>query len=248
MKREIRQVNYSYEHGDESLPYLKDLVSETPDLEKSKIVAYLKTHCILASPGIKYDEITPGKTIGSGNIFSDGVYYWNDQFTNYVNRYNIPVPQEFRQHILENFNHRMKRHALLRLVDCAEISNNPYLGYQYDVSVNKNGVIKYNNNTDCQDGAVLQINADDAEYIIDPIMTELFCYDADGHGEPIIDGYHWKLTFYRKGQIMDEVEGWPGEDQWRYGRIKGIVKFAERYIPKDLGSRYMNYYEITDEE
>ena len=47
MKREIRQVNYSYKHGDESLPHLKDLVSETPDSEKSKIVAYLKTHLLI---------------------------------------------------------------------------------------------------------------------------------------------------------------------------------------------------------
>ncbi len=239
MRREIRQVNYSYEHGDESLPKLKELVSETPDPEKSKIVAYLKTHCILASPGIKNDEITPGEIIGCGHIFSDGVYYWDDQFTNYVNRYNIPVPKEFRQHILENFNYRMKRHALLRSVDRVEIENNPYLGYQYEVSVNRNGIIKYRNTTDCREGTLLLIKADDAAYIIDPIMTELFCYDADGHGVPTVDGYHWKLSFYRKGQLVDEIEGWPGEDKWRYGRIKGIVEFAERFIPKDLGSNYM---------
>lgn len=246
MKREIRQVNYSYEHGDESLPHLKDLVSETPDPEKSKIVAYLKTHCVLAQPGVKFDEITPGKVIGYGNIFSDGVYYWNDVFTNYVNRYNIPVPQEFRQHILDNFNYRMKRHALLRLVDCVEIRNNPYLGYQYEVSVSKKGIIKYRNNTDCKDGALLMIKADDAAYIIDPIMTELFCYDADEHGRTIIDGYHWELIFYRKDQIIDRIEGWPGEDKWRYGRFRSIVEFAERFIPKDLGSKNMNYYSQDD--
>ena len=240
MKRENRQVNYSYEHGDESLPYLKDLVSETPDPDKSKIVAYLKTHCILACPGRKYDEITPGKVIGSGHIFSDGVYYWNDQFTNYVNRYNIPVPQEFRQHILKNYNYRMKRHVLLRLVDCVELENNTYPGYQYKVSINKDGIIKYQNNTDCKDETYLSIKPDDAAYIINPIMSELFCYDADEHGKPVIDGYHWKLTFYRKGQLVDEIEGWPGEDKWRHGRIKGIVVFAERYIPKNLGSNYMD--------
>ena len=61
MKREIWQVNYSYEHGDETLPRLADLVSQTPDPEKRKIMAYLKTHCILTCPGVIYDEITPGK-------------------------------------------------------------------------------------------------------------------------------------------------------------------------------------------
>ena len=47
--------------------------------------------------------------------------------------------------------------------------------------------------------------------------------------------------------MIDEIEGWPGEDEWRYSQIKDIIEFSERYIPQDLGSRYMNYYK-TDEE
>lgn len=43
-------------------------------------------------------------------------------------------------------------------------------------------------------------------------------------------------------------QGWPGEDTWRYGRIKGIIEFAERYIPKDLGSQFMDYYGIESKE
>ena len=72
MKRENRRVLYSYEHGDESLPHLKDLVSDTPDPEKGKIMNYLKTHCVLASPGAIRDEIDPEKYIGCGNVYSDG--------------------------------------------------------------------------------------------------------------------------------------------------------------------------------
>lgn len=53
---------------------------------------------------------------------------------------------------------------------------------------------------------------------------------------------------YRKGQIVDEIEGWPGEDTWRYERIKGIIEFAERYIPKDLGAQFMDYYGIESKE
>lgn len=48
--------------------------------------------------------------IGYGNVFSDGTYIWNDIFFNYVGRYNIPVPKEFREHLLNNFEARMKRH------------------------------------------------------------------------------------------------------------------------------------------
>lgn len=239
MRHEYIQVKYSYEHGDELLPHLKDLVSDTPDPMKEKIMAYLRTHCILACPGVIKDEINPEKTIGYGNLYSDGIYFWNDAFFNYVDRYNIPVPVGFRNHILANFDKRMKRHTLLKLIDHVEIHNNPYLGYTYDVSIEKSGVIRYQNSTDCRDGAMFFIKADDAEYIIAPIMTELFCYDTDEHGAAIIDGYHWEILFYHKGELIDKVEGWPNEDKWRYGCFKGIVEFAERYILKNLGSEQM---------
>ncbi|MCI9271616.1 MAG: hypothetical protein HFH11_10810 [Dorea sp.] len=245
MKR--KPVNYSYEHGDETLPHLKDLVSDIPDPMKEKILEYLRTHCILACSGMIKDEINPDKTIGYGNLYSDGTYFWNDVFCNYVDRYNIPAPETFRNHILENYNQRMKRHTTLRLIDRVEIHNNPYLGYEYNVSIEKSGLIRYQNNTDCKDGAVLRIKAEDAQFIINPIMTELFCYDADEHGMATIDGYHWKLKFYRKGELIDEIEGWPSEDKWRYGRLKEILEFAERYIPKDLGSEQMNFYKDIEE-
>ena len=239
MKREAIPVAYSHEHGDENLPFLKDLVSVTEDLEKPLIMSYLKTHCVMACPGIIYDEITPGKIIGAGNVFSDGKYFWNDVFTNYVERYNIPVPDVFRRHILSNHSHRSKRHTLLRLVDRLEIENNPYLGYKYHVVIHRNGLIEYWNNTDHKDKTVAIIKRDDAAYIIDPITTELFCYDSDNHGETIIDGYHWKLTFFKHDICIETVEGRSNEDPWRYGELKDVIEFAERYVPFDLGSRYM---------
>ena len=248
MKREQKRVNYSYEHGDASLPHLKDLVSDTPDPMKGKIMGYLRTHCILACPGIIKDEINPEKTIGSGNIYSDGTYYWDDAFFNYVDQYNIPVPAEFRNHIMQNFEQRMKLHTLLRLIDGVEIHNNPTLGYQYNVRIEKTGAIRYQNNTDCENGTELLIKSEDAEYIIDPIMTELFCYDSDDHGEKTATGYHWEILFYQKNELIKQIEGWPNEDKWRYGRFKIIVEFAERYIPKDLGSKQMSFYSDNDNE
>ena len=71
-----KQVLYSFEHGDETLPHLKDLVSEVQDPEKSRILSYLRLHCILACPGIIHDEINSDKVIGCGNIFSN--YYVPD--------------------------------------------------------------------------------------------------------------------------------------------------------------------------
>lgn len=239
MKRECISVAYSYEHGDESLPRLSEMVSEVSDPEKPTIMNYLKTNCILACPGIIYDEIAPGEVIGAGNVFSDGKFIWNDVFANYVDRYNIPVPDAFRSHILSNHSQRAKRHTLLRLVDRLEIENNPYLGYKYHVVIHRNGLIEYWNNTDHKDKTVTAIKRDDAAYIIDPIMTELFCYDSDNHGETIIDGYHWKITFFKHDICIETVEGRSNEDPWRHGEFKSVIEFAERFVPFDLGSNYM---------
>lgn len=235
MKRDSKEVAYAFEYGDETLPHIKDLISEKPDPEKEKILTYLKTHCIIACAGIFSDEIDPEKVIGYGNVFSDGTYIWNDVFYNYVDRYNIPVPKEFREHLLNNFEPRMKRHEMLGLVDSVEIQNNPYLGFRYIMRIYRNGVIKYQNNTDCPDETVLYIKPEDADYIIDSIMTELFCYDADGHGTAMVDGYHWKLVFYEKDKIVEEIEGWPGEDCWRYGEMERVMGFVERCVGRDMG-------------
>lgn len=247
MEKEYQEVSYSYEHGDMSLPHLKDLVSETEDPEKGRILSYLKLHRIAVCPGIIRDEINPAETIGTGELYADGTYCWDDAFTNYVDRYNIPVPEKFREHILQNHTDRKERHALFSLVDSIEIRNNPYLGFIYDIRIHKNGVVRYRNSSDCKDGAVTYIKPSDAEYIIDPVTEELFCYDSDQHGNPINDGYHWKAIFYINDEVIHETEGWPGEDEWRYGMVRDILKFAERYIPMNLGSEYMNHYRSEDE-
>ena len=118
----------------------------------------------------------------------------------------------------------------------------------YSASIENNGIIRYQNNTDCQDEVFLTINAENADWIIHPIMEELFCYDADDHGEAVIDGYHWEILFFRKDELIDKIEGWPHEDKWRYRQFKDNVEFIERYITKDLGFIHMNYYKDSDEE
>lgn len=242
MKHEYRPVIYCYECGDESLPHLKDLVSEKEDPMKSKILAYLRTNCNLACPGILEDKITHGKTIGAGNLFSDGTYFWNDAFINYVDRYNIPVPAEFRQHILTNYDSRMKRHAMLRLIDSVEIFNDVGKGIKFYVRIYKNGVIKYRAEEESSIYEKFTIDPEHAHYIINPIMKNLFCYDTDNHGNKNESGYHWKLVFYRGKDIADIIEGHMTEDVWRYKELLRNLEFAERFIPRSLGTTHMSKY------
>ena len=231
-------MKYCRECGDDSLPPLADLVSDTPDPMKGKILAYLRTNIVLFGLGYRPDALNPTKRVNS-YVYSDGTYKWTERFAYYVDEYNIPVPSEFREHILENFNSRMKRHALFRLVDSVEIHNNPYLGYQYNVRVYKSGMVQYCNVEDCRDGALLFIKAEDASLIIEQMM-QLFCYDCGDQGHVCIDAYHWELLFYRKsGELIESIEGWDGEDPWRHREFQKIIAFAERYIPKDLGLKYM---------
>lgn len=239
MFRECKDVYYSYEHGDKSLPKLKEMVSDTADPEKETIIKYLRTNCIAGCPGVVYDEITPGNVIGSGNLYSDGTYLWNDALTNYVELYNIPLPKEFRTHILRNHSARAQRHALLSCVDKLEIENTPYLGYHFHLILHRNGSILYQNNVDHSELTLVQIDAEKAAYIIDPVMSDLFCYDFCSHGSPTIDGYHWKLSFYKGEQILDNIEGWPNEYPWRYETIRSNLEFIERHIPFKLGYDYM---------
>ena len=103
MKRDHIGVEFCREYGDESLPPLKELVSETPDEKKAIILSYLRTHCILACPGIVRDVLDPESTIGHGDLYSDGVYFWSDYLPAYIQKYNISIPQTFREHILDNY-------------------------------------------------------------------------------------------------------------------------------------------------
>ena len=64
----------------------------------------------------------------------------------------------------------------------------------------------------------------------------------DNYGKEIVGGYHWKLSFYRKDELIDEVAGWPGEDEWRYRTIKRIIKRLEHTILKSVGSEYMKVF------
>ena len=106
-------------------------------------------------------------------------------------------------------------------------------------SVKTEGLLYTHQPLHSNDDILFRINKETAGHIINPVASELFCYDSDNHGKALIDGYHWKLTFMQNERIIDIIEGTNGEDNRRYNQIKSVIEFAERFIPYDLGSAYM---------
>ncbi len=125
------------------------------------------------------------------------------------------------------------------MVNCLEIYNEVAYDKRYRVCIHRNGLIEYRDLFQSKDDILFRINKETAGHIINPVTSELFCYDSDNHGKALIDGYRWKMTFMQNERIIDIIEGTNGEDKWRYNQIKSVIEFAERFIPYDLGSAYM---------
>ena len=234
-----KKVYYAFEDGDPSLPHVKDLISETPDSDKAVILDYLTTNFIIGCPGIIHDVITPGKTIGSGSLYADDLYFWNDALIGYFERYNLKLPEAFRQHILSKYKARKDLHLRHRLLRKIRFENNPCHGKNYETEIDKHGTVMYRNTIDCKDSVILELRRDDADWIVHELTTQIYCYDEGDHGKPNTDGHHWRIDFFNAKGLCDTREGWQGEADCRYRRIARLAKTIEHYIGHDLGSNEM---------
>ncbi len=151
----------------------------------------------------------------------------------------IPIPEEFKEYILKHHKERKKRHLLSKCTDHVKIKNEPRFDHRFEAQIFRNGNVIYKNNLIYPGFMCISIPRDDAAFIINPIMEQLFCYDEENHGSPMIDAYHWEIEFYTKKGLSHKTEGWPGENAWRKQEFAMILKFAERYIAQSLGSEFL---------
>lgn len=231
---------------DDNLPSIKDFFEPEPYEFKEEILNYLRRGEVRAAqPGIGRDVFT-GERFGGGKLLlGDHNYGWTTDLIYYVEKYNMRLPKEFEEYVHlkmnglleEYYDKRMKQLAGL---DSVEIQNNPHLGNRYHVRIYRNGVVKYSNNIDCKDGAVMFIKPEDAQHILRYYIPDLFGHETQSAGATIIDGYHWKCIFYENNKIIDEMEGWPGEDTKRYSLFSSAISVIERTIEKDMGYNCMN--------
>lgn len=239
LKPNLIRIAFSAEYGDKTLPSLKELSTDIPDENKSIILDYLKTNLILACPGIEHDILDENCIVGRGDQYTDGKHIWPDYLSTYIKKYNIPIPPAFREYILSHYKERKNRHLLFRCTDHVKIKNEPRYDRRFEAQIFRSGNVIYKNHINYPGFTRILISSDDAGYIINPIMEQLFCYDENDHGSPMIDNYHWKIEFYTKKGLSHKTEGWPGENTWRRQEFAMILKFAERYISQSLGSEYM---------
>jgi len=67
---------------------------------KAEVLTYLRTaKPVTMSPGINQDFFDPTKTVRGETTRTDGVYIWGDFLADYVDRYDVALPDEFEQHM-----------------------------------------------------------------------------------------------------------------------------------------------------
>jgi len=204
------------------------------------ILDYLGMHCIAACPGIHYDIIDPKKSVGSRSFYADDKYYWTDCFANYVRKYNIPVPADFRAHILASYKARKIRHARHRLLKKIILTHEPNAERRYSIAIDVQGNVHYENSSNHPKVQLFSIDSKEADYIVHPITESLFCYDTPPTVPKLDNGYRWSVDFYNAKGHACKIEGWPGEPKERYASIRRLFEFIEQQTGTDLGTDYMN--------
>ena len=70
-------------------------------VNKSKILLYLRNgEVIAAAAGRAVDILTGEKIQEEWLLFTDGVYQWDTSLIYHFNKYDIPLPQDFINHVL----------------------------------------------------------------------------------------------------------------------------------------------------
>ena len=86
----------------ENLPKLADQISDMPIEHKEEIISYLNGGEIgLACSAFSHDVFTGEQLKIREQTRHDGIYEWGEDLAYYVERYNVRLPQDFLDHILE---------------------------------------------------------------------------------------------------------------------------------------------------
>jgi hypothetical protein len=82
-------------------PSIRDYVSDRPQDNEEKVVAYLRGGiCLGASAGFEPDVFDPSSRVAlCAHLISDGVYLWRLDLAHYVEKYHVRLPPGFLSHM-----------------------------------------------------------------------------------------------------------------------------------------------------
>ena len=88
-------------YKDDKYPSIKELINR-PIREKKKVIEYMKKCKIMAvAPAIVTDLVNPEIKFTELFLMSDGKYEWRSDVIYYVEKYDMELPEEFVQHVLQ---------------------------------------------------------------------------------------------------------------------------------------------------
>ncbi|MBD5081786.1 MAG: hypothetical protein HDT44_08510 [Ruminococcaceae bacterium] len=104
--KEYGILDYFKEYGAEDAPSFLDFCQKEPYNGKDRIVNFLRNNGkeIGTSVKLSVDRITGERIDGEYNIvhYSDGKYSWCSDLAYHVNKYNLRLPKEFEDYVLNH--------------------------------------------------------------------------------------------------------------------------------------------------
>lgn len=82
-------------------PRMKDNMERAPYANKEKILVYLKRGQVHMATAGKIEDVFTGEKTGMMLVYrNDGKYSWSSKMVYYVDKYNLRLPKEFEDHVL----------------------------------------------------------------------------------------------------------------------------------------------------
>lgn len=92
-------MNY-IEFGVPNAESINKYFSESPYEHQEELISYMRTcgkeKCVC---GLAYDVVN-NESLGTRKILNDGTYSWTNDLIYYVEKYNLLLPDDFIQHVL----------------------------------------------------------------------------------------------------------------------------------------------------
>ncbi len=120
-----------------------------------------------------------------------------------------------------------------------QVFNNPLWGFRFETAMQENGVIYYRSYRNPNDKIMFLIAKSSTAKIMQMIADKLPILDISDIGEAVIDGHLWIIKYCREG-VVQQIQGFSKEPDWRYQQIRDIMALIESAICKDMGSGYMD--------